>query len=262
MSTRLDLWLVEQGFYGGRDAAKRHIAAGEVQVNGIAVTRPSFSVSEEDSVTCGSPERYVSRGGYKLERALEETGISLSDAVVLDVGASTGGFTDCCLQHGARRVYAVDVGHGQLHRKLREDPAVICLENCDIRSGEMGSKLKETPTFCTVDVSFISLLQVLPAALPLLSGDARLVCLIKPQFEAGRSRIGKNGIVKDPAAHLEVLRNCCAAFSAMNCGLLWLSRSPIRGGEGNIEYLALLEKGASGITPDLKALIKEAFSHL
>ena len=258
--SRLDVWLVSHGVFGGRDTAKQHIEAGEVSVNGKPVRKPAAEVKDGDTVTCSGGERYVGRGGYKLEKALTVSDISLNGAVALDVGASTGGFTDCMLQNGAKKVYAVDVGHGQLHPALRADPRVVCMENTDIR--KLPEEFLERPGFCSVDVSFISLKQVMPAALSLLSEDATAVCLIKPQFEAGRSAIGKNGVVKDPAAHVAVLRELCAAFAEWNCGLLALTFSPIRGGEGNIEYLAVLRRGEPGKLIDIKATVQEAFRQL
>lgn len=263
MTMRLDAWLVRQGYCGGRDAAKRRIAAGEVTVNGVTARRPSAPVGEGDEVLCAAA-RYVGRGGDKLEKALALAGaeIPLSGAVALDVGASTGGFTDCLLQHGAAKVYAVDVGHGQLHPALRANPAVVCLEGTDIRAADISRKIPERAAVCTVDVSFISLTRVIPAALGLLTADAALVCLMKPQFEAGRSALGKNGVVKDPAVHREVLRRLCAAFADAGLGLRALTHSPIRGGEGNIEYLAMLRRGGETRPVDIAAVVQAAFREL
>ena len=262
MSMRLDAWLVANGLFGGRDTAKQHIEAGEVSVNGKTVKKPSAPVDDGDEVICSGGERYVGRGGYKLEKALAFLEGPLDGVVALDVGASTGGFTDCMLQNGAAKVYAVDVGHDQLHSALRADPRVVCLENTDIRREDMGTLLTERPAFCSVDVSFISLKQVMPAVLPLLSPGAFAVCLIKPQFEAGRSAVGKNGVVKDPAAHAAVLRDLCEAFARWDCGVKALTWSPIRGGEGNIEYLAVLHRGEPGGIVDIQATVREAFRQL
>ncbi len=262
MSVRLDLWLVQNGVFGGRDVAKRHIEAGDVTVNGRTVKKPAFAVNDGDAVCCDARERYVGRGGYKLEKAIEIAALDLNGAVAMDVGASTGGFTDCMRQHGARLVYAVDVGSGQLHPSLRADTAVISLENTDIRDAAVKDKLEEVPTFCSIDVSFISLKQVLPSVLELLSPDAVLVCLIKPQFEAGRSALGKNGVVKDRAIHQSVLRDVLAACTMLGCGCRWLTYSPIRGGEGNVEYLAVLQRNAAEKTFDIKTLVNEAFNSL
>lgn len=262
MSMRLDAYLVHSGVFGGRDTAKRHIEAGEVTVNGRTVTKPSFTVHDGDAVCCDARERYVGRGGYKLEKAIEQAGLCLNGVVAMDVGASTGGFTDCMRQHGARLVYAVDVGTNQLHPTLREDTAVVCLENTDIRDAAVCDRLAEPPTFCAVDVSFISLTQVIPAVIRLLSPDATLVCLIKPQFEAGRSAIGKNGVVKDRAVHRAVLSDLLLQFASFGCGCRALMYSPIRGGEGNIEYLAVLRRGERHGLFDVKALVNEAFDSL
>ena len=260
MSVRLDLWLVQNGVFGGRDVAKRHIEAGEVTVNGRAVKKPAYAVGENDVVCCDVRERYVGRGGYKLEKAIEVATLDLNGTVAMDVGASTGGFTDCMRQHGARLVYAVDVGSNQLHPSLREDAAVVSLENTDIRDEAVKEKLAQTPTFCSIDVSFISLKQVLPSVLRLLSSDATIVCLIKPQFEAGRSAVGKNGVVKDRAVHQSVLRDVLATCTALGCGCRYLTWSPIRGGEGNVEYLAVLQRNAAENGFDIKALVNEAFN--
>lgn len=262
MSVRLDMWLVQNGVFGGRDTAKKHIEAGEISVNGKTVTKASFGVEAGDTVTCTGSERYVGRGGYKLEKALAACLLSLDGVTALDVGASTGGFTDCMLQYGAKKVYAVDVGHGQLHPSLRENPAVICLEGTDIRSKDAAAQITDCPAFCSVDVSFISLKQVLPAVLQLVAADAVLVCLIKPQFEAGRAALGKNGVVKDKTAHVAVLCELCRFFDECGCGLVKLMPSPIRGGEGNIEYLAVLRRGAAGAAADVRQLVNEAFSTL
>lgn len=258
MSTRLDAWLVQTGQFGGRDTAKRHIEAGEVTVNGRVVKKPAFAVEEGDQVVCAAGERYVGRGGYKLEKAILSAGLDLNGVIAIDVGASTGGFTDCMLQHGAEKVYAVDVGHGQLHETLRAHRSVVNLENTDVRA----VTLPDTPSFCSVDVSFISLKQVMPTVLSLLAADATVVCLIKPQFEAGRAAIGKNGVVKDKNTHIAVLRDLCAAFADWQCGLLDLTFSPIRGGEGNVEYLATLRRGVAGVTVDVKNLVNTAFQQL
>jgi len=262
MSMRLDAWLVQNGLFGGRDTAKRHIEAGDVTVNGRVVTKPSAPITADDTVCCNVQERYVGRGGYKLEKAIEAADLHLNGVVAMDVGASTGGFTDCMRQHGARLVYAVDVGSNQLHTKLREDAAVVCLEHTDIRDAAVCEYIHETPSFCSVDVSFISLSQVLPSTLNLLSPDARLVCLIKPQFEAGRSAVGKNGVVKDRAVHRAVLCDLLSCFSEYGCGCRMLTYSPIRGGEGNIEYLAVLCRGEHNALFDIKALVDEAFTRL
>lgn len=264
---RLDTALVRAGHASGREKAKELIAAGVVTVNGRVVSKASMAVREEDCIQCAAPPpRYVGRGGYKLEKALAHTGLSLTGAVAMDIGASTGGFTDCMLQSGASRVYAVDVGHDQLHPRLREDPRVVCLEGTDCRdtSRLLSVIPKNSITFCSVDVSFISLQAVLPALPPLLSPEAVAVCLIKPQFEAGKAAVGKKGLVRDKRDHIRVLTEQIALFTSLNWGLQALTWSPITGGEGNIEYLAVLRTGQphkAGL-PAPAAVADEAFIHL
>ena len=261
---RLDAYLVAVGAAGGREKAKEIIEAGYVTVNGIAVTKASRRIAPTDAVVCTAPaQKYVGRGGYKLERAIEAAGLSLTDAVAMDVGSSTGGFTDCMLQNGAARVYAVDVGHDQLHPTLREDPRVVVLEGTDVRSTALSAAVAtESITFCSVDVSFVSLSHVLPAILPYLAADATLVCLIKPQFEAGKAAIGKHGVVKDRKIHARVLAEQLCLFAAHDCAPLWLGHSPITGGEGNIEYLAVLRRGATAPVWDPTAIAQTAFEQL
>lgn len=265
---RLDAALVERGLAGSREKAKELIAAGQVKVNGKTAVKPAQPVTAADTLTCeAGGQRYVGRGGYKLEKALAVSGRSPRGLTALDVGASTGGFTDCLLQNGAARVLAVDVGHGQLHASLRRDPRVVCLEGIDIRNfEEIQPFLSENPVlFCTIDVSFISVKRILPAVLACLKDGTTLVCLIKPQFEAGRQAVGKNGVVRDARAHCRVLREVCVFFVQHHCRLENLDYSPITGGEGNIEYLtvwtylpdACLPAGAF-LTPDVDAVVKKA----
>ena len=262
---RLDAYLVAAGYVGGRDKAKELLASGQVLVNGIPVTKAAYRVTPADIVECRAPrEKYVGRGGLKLEKAISAACLVLTDAVAMDVGASTGGFTDCMLQAGAAHVYAVDVGHDQLHPTLREDPRVTVLEGTDIRSDRLQQTVAAgSVTFCSVDVSFVSLSNVLPAILPYLAADAILVCLIKPQFEAGRGDIGKRGVVKDRKVHRRVLAEQLALFSAVSLTPVWVGHSPITGGEGNIEYLAVLRRTA-GETPlvDVAAIVDTAFAEL
>ena len=249
-SRRLDAALVERGLASGREKAKELVRAGGVRINGRPAAKPSLAVSPADEITveAGLGQRYVGRGGYKLEKALE-LGASPAGKCCLDVGASTGGFTDCMLQHGARLVYALDVGHGQLHESLRFRPDVVNLEGMDIRDGEGIRKIipPASVQFCSVDVSFISIKKILDALPPLLERKAWAVLLIKPQFEAGRAAVGKRGVVRDPEAHRAVLREK-------------LTPSPIKGGDGNIEYLALTRYGCpEGAPPDVEAVVTEAF---
>ena len=262
---RLDAYLVAIGAASGREKAKEIIETGYVTVNGTVVTKASRRIAPTDVVVCTAPtQKYVGRGGYKLERAIEAAGLSLNGAVAMDVGSSTGGFTDCMLQNGAAKVYAVDVGHDQLHPTLREDSRVVVLEGTDIRSEALPAAVATgSITFCSVDVSFVSLSNALPAILPYLAQDATLVCLIKPQFEAGKAAIGKHGVVKDRKVHAQVLSRQLCLFS--ECGLTpaWLGHSPITGGEGNIEYLAVLRRNVTAVPVwDTATLVQTAFDQL
>lgn len=266
-SGRLDAVLVTMGI-GSRTKAKELIADGQVQVNGNVIRKAAYAVRPADVVTFDSgSQRYVGRGGYKMEKALTLVPLTTEGCTAMDVGASTGGFTDCLLQHGASMVYAVDVGHDQLHPSLRENPAVINLEGTDIRrTADLAPLLRaHPPTVCSIDVSFISIRQVLPSVLALLPLGATIICLIKPQFEAGRQAIGKRGVVRAARAHEEVLRSCCALFQEQNCRLLALDFSPVRGGEGNVEYLAVLRYPSDGgetVKVELPALVRRAFEEL
>lgn len=263
---RLDTWLVGKGYASGREKAKELLAAGYVTVNGRLVTKASHKVITTDQVVCTAPSpKYVGRGGLKLEKALDIAGLSLTGAVAMDVGASTGGFTDCMLQRGAAHVYAVDVGHDQLHPTLREDSRVTVLEGTDVRSPALAAAVAAgSVDFCSVDVSFVSLTHVLPAILPYLKADATLVCLIKPQFEAGRAALSKRGVVRDKKTHIRVLQTMLRTFAEQNLCPVALTHSPITGGEGNIEYLAVLKRceGAPLVTYDVAAVVAEAFAAL
>ena len=261
---RLDVWLVQHGLAGGRDKAKELLAAGYVTVNGQPVSKPSRGIGADDRVVCSAPaDAYVGRGGYKLEKMLQ--GQSLTGQVCMDVGASTGGFTDCMLQHGAAHVYAVDVGRDQLHASLRADPRVTVLEETDVRSDRLRAAVPAgSLDLAVVDVSFVSLIRVLPAVLPFLKPEGWLVCLIKPQFEAGRSGVGKRGIVKDPAVHRRVLTELLAFFRQMDLTVQRLTDSPITGGEGNIEYLVGLRRSGGEREPvwDIPSIVAQAFQSL
>ena len=257
---RLDTRMVQLGLASGRERAKELLAAGEVTVNGRPVTKASTMVGEADAVAClAPPPQYVGRGGFKLEKALEIGALSLSGLVCMDVGASTGGFTDCMLQAGAAHVYAVDVGHDQLHPRLLADARVTSLEGMDVRSPALAKQVQPgTVDFAGVDVSFVSLERVLPALMPYLRPGAQAVCLIKPQFEAGQADIGKRGVVKDPKAHLRVLHNMLTMFASLDLGVQQLTYSPITGGEGNIEYLAVLSLGKNAAPLDPAQVVAEA----
>jgi 23S rRNA (cytidine1920-2'-O)/16S rRNA (cytidine1409-2'-O)-methyltransferase len=233
---RLDLLLVERGLCASREQARACVLAGRVTVDGRRLDKPGTRVPVTARIVLlGTPHPYVGRGGLKLERALAVFGLDLTGKVVLDVGAATGGFTDCALQHGAAKVYAVDVGYGQLAWKLRRDPRVVVLERANIRYLEPG-RLEEPADVATVDVSFISLLKVLPAVKRLLRPGGRVIALVKPQFEAGREKVGKRGVVRSPATHLEVLERVVQGARELGFGVEGLSYSPVKGPEGNIEF--------------------------
>ena len=243
---RLDAAMVQQGLVPSRQRAKTLIQNGQISVNGKVCTKPAFAVEETDQITMeGSDIPFVGRGGLKLEYALEQTKRSLDGLVCLDIGASTGGFTDCMLQNGAVKVYAVDVGHGQLAWKLRNDERVVCMEKTNIRY-VTPEDIEEPVDFSSIDVSFISLTKVLLPVRNLLSQDGQIVCLIKPQFEAGREKVGKKGVVRDPAVHKEVIEKVIAFAKEQYLQPLALDFSPIKGPEGNIEYLLYLQKKPEG----------------
>ena len=257
---RLDVLLVEQGLQESRQKAQATIMSGQVFVNGQRVDKPGTAVAADARIEVrGGGLRYVSRGGLKLEKAMEIWPITLEGKICMDVGASTGGFTDCMLQNGAAKVYAIDVGYGQLAWKLRSDSRVVCLERTNARylSHEV---IPEEPDFSSVDVSFISLKLILPAIAAVLREGGQVVCLVKPQFEAGKEKVGKKGVVRDPAVHLEVLEHFLEHAKENNFTVLGLTYSPIRGPEGNIEYLGHLRLGAGEETPpfDLAALVEES----
>lgn len=240
---RLDVLLVERGFYESREKAKSAIMAGLVFVRKERVDKPGTKIDLDSQIEVqGALHPYVSRGGLKLEKAIQVFDLNLNGAIVLDIGASTGGFTDCALQHGAAHVYSVDVGYGQLAWTLRQDERVTVMERTNFRYLIPEDLKGPVPTFATIDVSFISLRIILPALYPLLGLDGQVVALIKPQFEAGKDKVGKNGIVRDPDIHLEVIRRVIGFAKNERFALKGLSFSPITGGEGNIEFLAVLEK--------------------
>ena len=270
MKQRLDVLLVEQGHAASREKAKAMIMSGVVFVNGQREDKAGSTFDEKAAATIeihGSTLRYVSRGGLKLEKAVEQFGFSLKDKTCMDVGASTGGFTDCMLQNGAVKVYSIDVGYGQLDWKLRNDPRVVCMEKTNIRY-VLPEDIQEPAQFSSIDVSFISLTKVLLPVRNLLTEDGEIVCLIKPQFEAGREKVGKKGVVRDPAVHLEVIEKVIAYASSIALEPRHLSFSPIKGPEGNIEYLLHLKKRPEGevIESSLEAepeqVVREAHDQL
>ena len=254
--TRLDLLLVQRGLAPSREKAKALIMTGEVFVNGQREDKPgtAFPDGSEIEVRAARPFPYVSRGGLKLEKAISEFGIVLEGCKCMDVGASTGGFTDVMLQNGAASVCAIDVGYGQLAWKLREDPRVTVMEKTNIRY-VTPEDIPVRPSFVSIDVSFISLTKVLPPVHRLLADGAQIVCLIKPQFEAGREQVGKKGVVRDPAVHREVITSVIDFAREEGLFPAQLTWSPIRGPEGNIEYLLRLLTAEDGVfscplTPD------------
>lgn len=245
---RLDLLLVKRGLFATRASAQGAIMAGEVIVNGVRQDKPGAMVSPSARIEVSlSGGQYVSRAGKKLEKALRHFGVDVSCKVAIDVGASTGGFTDCLLRHGARRVYAIDVGYGQLAWELRQDPRVVVLERTNVRYLDPGA-VPEKAGVCTIDVSFISITKFLPHLLTFLADDAALIVLVKPQFEAGREQVRKGGVVRDPATHVQLLTRIIEFVSGAGMQVRGLTYSPIKGPAGNIEFLVYAVKGeeASG----------------
>lgn len=268
MKKRLDLLMVERALAPSREKAKAYIMSGDVYVDGQKEDKAGTMFKETVKIEVrGNTLPYVSRGGLKLEKAMNNFGVTLDGKVCMDVGASTGGFTDCMLQNGAVKVYSIDVGYGQLDWKLRNDPRVVCMEKTNIRY-VLPENLEEPAQFSSIDVSFISLTKVLLPVRNLLTEDGEIVCLIKPQFEAGREKVGKKGVVRDPAVHLEVIEKVIAYASTISMEPCHLSFSPIKGPEGNIEYLLHLKKRPEDevIQPSLEVtpetVVQEAHSQL
>ena len=258
---RLDVAMTEQGLAESRQKAQAVIMAGQVYVNGQKVDKAGAPVKEEDKIEVrGKQLRYVSRGGLKLEKAMSCWPISLQGAVCADIGASTGGFTDCMLQNGAEKVYAVDVGYNQLDWRLRTHPQVVCMERTNARY-LTAEQIPQPLDFFSVDVSFISLNLILPALRPLMRAGGEGVCLVKPQFEAGREKVGKKGVVLDPQVHLEVLEHFLVHAANAGFSVKDITFSPIKGPEGNIEYLGYLYAGEGpAYQGDLKALVELSHS--
>ena len=237
MKKRLDILIYEKGFAESREKAKAIIMAGQVYVDNQKADKCGTSYDENANIEVrGSVLKYVSRGGLKLEKAIDNFGLDLNGAVAMDIGASTGGFTDCMLQNGAKKVYSIDVGYGQLAWKLRTDERVVNLERTNMRK-VTREQVPDAIDFFSVDVSFISLRLILPVARELMAENAEAVCLIKPQFEAGREKVGKKGVVRDPSVHVEVVRGIFDFCLQSGFDVLDLDFSPIKGPEGNIEYL-------------------------
>lgn len=242
MKKRLDVLLVEHGYAPSREKAKAIIMSGIVYVDGQKEDKAGTAFEETVALEVrGHTLKYVSRGGLKLEKAMNHFDVVLEGKVCMDVGASTGGFTDCMLQNGAVKVYSVDVGHGQLDWKLRNDPRVVCMEKTNIRYVTLDD-IQEPVEFASIDVSFISLTKVLGPVRELLTSEGEIVCLIKPQFEAGREKVGKKGVVREKSVHLEVIHMVMQYASSIGFEIKNLEFSPIKGPEGNIEYLLHLKK--------------------
>ena len=259
---RLDVAIAERGLAESRQKSQALIMAGEVYVNGQRQLKAGLSVSENDviEVRTKKPLRYVSRGGLKLEKAVGLWHIDLNGKICADIGASTGGFTDCMLQNGARLVYAVDVGYNQLDWRLRTHPQVECMERTNARY-LTEEQIPEPLDFFSVDVSFISLNLILPALRSLIKEGGQAVCLVKPQFEAGKEKVGKKGVVRDPVVHLEVLERFLSYAVQADFTVRDVTFSPIKGPEGNIEYLGYLQAGACPkYNGDLRALVEQSHS--
>ncbi|GAA0689496.1 MULTISPECIES: TlyA family RNA methyltransferase [Clostridium] len=254
---RLDILLVNKGFFQSRERAKASIMAGDIFVDGMRVDKAGERVKVISNIEVrGAELPYVSRGGLKLEKAIAEFGIDLNEKVSMDVGASTGGFTDCMLQNGAVKVFSIDVGYGQFAWKLRIDPRVVCMERTNIRYVEKDS-IGMDIDFSSIDVSFISLKKVIPKVIELLGEKGEVVALIKPQFEAGREKVGKKGVVREASTHKEVIEGIVNYLKEMNMNILNLSFSPIKGPEGNIEYLVYFSKNSKKTSNFYEGLIDE-----
>ena len=264
MKERLDVLLVRQGLAESREKAKAIIMSGNVYVNDQKEDKAGsmFDETKAQIEVRGNTLRYVSRGGLKLEKAMSHFDISLDNKICMDIGASTGGFTDCMLQNGAVKVYSVDVGHGQLAWKLRNDERVVCMEKTNFRY-MVREDIQDDLDFASVDVSFISLTKILGPAYQLLKPDAQMVCLIKPQFEAGKEKVGKKGVVRDPQTHQEVLDQFVALAHELEFRILGLTFSPVKGPEGNIEFLGHLSLAdCEEICPDTAQVVRQAHETL
>ena len=263
MKDRLDVLLVKRGLAESREKAKAVIMSGIVYVDGQKEDKAGQTFADTANIEVrGSTLKYVSRGGLKLEKAMECFDVSVKDKVCMDIGASSGGFTDCMLQNGVKKVYAVDVGHGQLAWKLRNDTRVVVMEKTNIRYVK-PEDIGESIDFASIDVSFISLSKVLPAAYNLLGERGEIVALIKPQFEAGREKVGKKGVVREKSTHIEVIQNCFAYAKENGFFVRELEFSPVKGPEGNIEYLYhLVKSGDVDSDIDIEAVVNTAHEKL
>ena len=260
---RLDVLLVEKGLFPSREQARTAIMSRRVNVDGQIIDKAGTAVPVDAELTVtGNQLPFVSRGGLKLDKAVKSFGLDMTGYVVADLGASTGGFTDCALQNGAAKVYAVDVGYGQLAWKLRQDERVVVMEKTNARY-LTSEQIPDLLDAITIDASFISLSKLLPACYPLLKPEGYVVALIKPQFEAGRDKVGKKGVVRDPAVHLEVIEQVLAVAEELGFCCRGLDFSPVKGPEGNIEYLLWLGKDpAQAVQPDPRAIVAAAAESL
>ena len=259
---RLDVLLFEKGMVPSRERAKAIIMSGIVYVNNQKADKAGMSIPEDAEIEIrGKTNSFVSRGGLKIEKALTYFQIDPKDLCAMDIGASTGGFTDCLLTRGARKVYSIDVGYGQLAWKLRQDPRVVCMERTNIRK-VTPDMLDDVPEFAVIDVSFISLKLVLPVVAQLLNEHGRIACLIKPQFEAGKGKVGKKGVVREPDIHLDVLNAFIENAHEAGFHVYNLTFSPIKGPEGNIEFLGYIGKDGEDADIDTAALVAEAHGAL
>lgn len=259
---RLDVLLFEKGMVPSRERAKAIIMSGIVYVNNQKADKAGMSIPKDAEIEIrGKTNSFVSRGGLKIEKALTYFQIDPKDLCAMDIGASTGGFTDCLLTRGARKVYSIDVGYGQLAWKLRQDPRVVCMERTNIRK-VTPDMLDDVPEFAVIDVSFISLKLVLPVVAQLLNEHGRIACLIKPQFEAGKGKVGKKGVVREPEIHLDVLNAFIENAHEAGFHVYNLTFSPIKGPEGNIEFLGYIGKDGEDADIDTAALVAEAHGAL
>ena len=259
---RLDVLLVDRNLFDSRERAKRFIMTGNVLVNEQRIDKAGALVGvDADIRLLGNDIPFVSRGGLKLLKAIETFKLELDGKIAADIGASTGGFTDCMLQHGASKVYAIDVGYGQLAWSLRTDPRVVCMERTNIRHVDR-TMLDDPIGFASIDVSFISLDKVLPVVFDLIVEGADVIALIKPQFEAGREKVGKHGVVREPSVHVDVINDVIRSARSIGFGVGGLTFSPIKGPEGNIEYLIRLIKNASDVEIDVDVIVGDAHHSL
>jgi len=257
---RLDVLLFKKGIFSSRERAQEHIKNGEIQVDGTIVTKSGKKVSMESEIKfTGRQIPYVSRGGLKLEKAINEFNISLKNLTCMDIGASTGGFTDCMIQNGAQKVYSIDVGTNQLHEKLKGNPKIISMENCNIKDLAQ-EEIEDRVDFISIDVSFISIGKILSNATSFLDSEGKICALIKPQFECGRKYVNKKGVVKDKKEHIRVIKELLLLFKENNIGNVKISYSPIKGPNGNIEYLIYGEKAIVKYNDiDVDRFVNEAF---